>query len=159
MGSAIAYFLSSRDESRGLRIGVLEPDPTYAQASTSLSVGGIRQQFSTPENILLSRFTAEFLRDAPAALSVAGDIPDLGFVEAGYLFLATPAGRGILEANLARQRALGAEVILLDPGALKDRFPWLEVSGLAAGSLGLRGEGWLDPYSLLRAFRRKGMGR
>ena len=41
----------------------------------------------------------------------------------------------------------------------KTRFPWLEVSDLAAGSLGLRGEGWLDPYSLLQAFRKKAVSQ
>ncbi|MGW8264955.1 MAG: NAD(P)/FAD-dependent oxidoreductase [Longimicrobiales bacterium] len=155
VGSSAAYFLSIRAEAQALRIGVVEPDPTYARSSTALSVGGVRQQFSTPENILLSRFTAEFLSSATVALAVDGQGPDLGFVQAGYLFLATPAGMGILEKNHARQTALGAEVALLDPGELKGRFPWLEVSDLAAGSLGLRGEGWLDPYSLLQAFRRK----
>jgi sarcosine oxidase len=43
----------------------------------------------------------------------------------------------------------------LDAAALKRRFPWLSVDGLAAGSLGLSNEGWFDPYALLQAFRRK----
>lgn len=155
VGSATAYFLSSRPEGRNLSVGVLEPDPTYARSSTALSVGGIRQQFSTPENILLSRFTAEFLESASERLSVEGVAPDLGFKEAGYLFLATPAGRAVLESNHALQTSLGVEASILEPSSLAERFPWMDVSGLAAGSLGLRGEGWLDPYSLLQAFRRK----
>ena len=159
VGSSAAFFLSARDESRSLRIGVVEPDPTYARSSTALSVGGVRQQFSTPENILLSRFTAEFLSSASRDLAVEGEAPELGFVEAGYLFLATRAGLGILEANHSRQTALGVEAAILDPGELERRFPWLHVSDLAAGSLGLRGEGWLDPYSLLQAFRRKAISQ
>jgi sarcosine oxidase len=118
-------------------------------------VGGIRQQFSTPENILLSRFTAEFLASAPDLLAVEGEAPELGFVEGGYLFLATPAGMPALESNHAVQRSLGVEVAILEPPALAERFPWMDVSDLAAGSLGLKGEGWLDPYSLLQGFRRK----
>lgn len=159
VGSSAAFFLSIPAEAHALRIGVVEPDPTYARSSTALSVGGVRQQFSTPENILLSRFTAEFLSSATTALAVDDEGPELGFVEAGYLFLATPAGSGILKRNHARQTALEAEVALLSPGELKRRFPWLEVSDLAAGSLGLRGEGWLDPYSLLQAFRRKAVSQ
>jgi FAD-dependent oxidoreductase domain-containing protein 1 len=159
VGSATAYFLSAPSEGRTLRIGVLEPDPTYAGSSTALSVGGVRQQFSTPENILLSRFTAEFLRWAPDLLAVRGEVPEFGFVEAGYLFLATPAGGEILQRNHARQTSLGAEVAILAPDELQSRFPWLETSDLAAGSLGLRGEGWLDPYSLLQAFRRKAISQ
>ncbi|HEU4827145.1 MAG TPA: FAD-binding oxidoreductase, partial [Dongiaceae bacterium] len=34
-------------------------------------------------------------------------------------------------------------------------FPWLNCGDLAGGSFGPRNEGWLDPYSLLQAFRRK----
>lgn len=37
--------------------------PQYSRASTVLSVGGIRQQFSVPENIQLSLFSIEFLRN------------------------------------------------------------------------------------------------
>jgi glycine/D-amino acid oxidase-like deaminating enzyme len=60
-----------------------------------------------------------------------------------------------LRANHRTQRALGAEVALLDPAALHERFPWLHAGDLAGGSLGLRGEGWLDAYSLVMALRRK----
>ena len=155
VGSSVAFFLSDSTGGAGLRIGVVEPDPTYARSSTALSVGGVRQQFSTPENIQLSRFTAQFLATAPQTLEVGGESPDLGFVEAGYLFLASPSGREILERNRSVQESLGVEVAILEPADLKGRFPWLEVSDLSAGSLGLRGEGWLDPYSLLQAFRRK----
>jgi FAD-dependent oxidoreductase domain-containing protein 1 len=140
---------------RPLRIAVVEKDPTYERSSTALSVGGVRQQFSTPENLLLSRFTAQFVRRAPELLAVDGERPDLGFVEAGYLFLATEAGLPILHRNHALQRELGAEVAVLSPEELQEAFPWMEVGDLAAGSLGLRGEGWLDPHSLLQAFRGK----
>ncbi len=155
IGSSIAYFLSCEPEARSLRIAVVERDPTYARSSTALSVGGVRQQFSTPENILMSQFSVDFFRRAEDELAFEGVLPDLGFREAGYLFLATAPGLPILERNLAVQTSLGAEVVLLKPSALATRFPWLNTSDLAAGSLGVRGEGWLDPFSLLQAFRAK----
>jgi Glycine/D-amino acid oxidases (deaminating) len=64
-------------------------------------------------------------------------------------------GLATLEANHRTQRGLGADIALLDPAALKARFPWLKTDDLAAGTLGLSNEGWIDPYSLLQAFRRK----
>ena len=154
IGSAIAYFLLGPMGFPG-RVIVVEKDPTYADAATSRSAGGIRQQFSTPENIAMSSFGAQFVKHVGEYLSVEGEAPSIPFTEWGYLFLATPAGLPILEANHRTQRGLGADIALLDPAALKARFPWLKTDDLAAGTLGLSNEGWIDPYSLLQAFRRK----
>ena len=155
VGSSVAYFLSALSGPGSLRIGVIEADPTYSTSSTTLSVGGIRHQFSTPENILLSQFASDFVRSAPKLLAVDDDVPELGFIEEGYLFLARESGMGTLESNHALQISLGTEVALLTPDGMKESFPWLNVSDLAGGALGLRGEGWLDPYSLLQAFKKK----
>jgi sarcosine oxidase len=155
VGSAIAYFLAGETDYDG-SILVVEMDPTYGAAATARSVGGIRQQFSTPENILMSRFGATFIKEhARDRLAVDGESPDFGFVEGGYLFLATEAGLPILKQNHAIQRSLGADIVLLQPHELAARFPWLSVDDLAAGTLGLANEGWVDPYALLQAFKRK----
>ncbi len=73
----------------------------------------------------------------------------------GYLFLAGEAGVESLRRAHAIQTQHGAEVALLTPAQLAERFPWLETTDLAAGTLGLRGEGWFDGYLLLTAFGRK----
>jgi glycine/D-amino acid oxidase-like deaminating enzyme len=157
VGSAAAYFLATRlrPGGRGARIVLLERDPSYANCATARSVASIRHQFSTPENIRLSMFGTRFLREAAELLEVDGERPALGFVERGYLFLASAAGRPVLEANHRVQRAEGAQVALLEPAPLQARFPWLRVDDLAAGSLGLEGEGWLDGHALMHALRRK----
>ena len=155
IGSAIAYFLASDPGFSG-QVTVIERDPTYARASTPLSAGGIRQQFSTPENIAIGQFGAAFLKRVPDLLEVEGERPDIHFVEGGYLFLASEAGRAILERNHATQRAQGVEgTVLLEPDELARRFPWLSLDGLALGCLGVRDEGWFDPFTLLQAFKRK----
>jgi len=153
IGSAIAYFLRLRGDQA--EVTVVERDPTYARASSALSASSIRQQFSTPANILISQFGIGFLRGIGETLAADGERPDIGLREPGDLFLATARGRPVLEANHATQRAHGASVALLEPTALRARFPWLAVDDLAAGSLGLAGEGWFDGYGLLQAFRRK----
>src|ERR671929_65632 len=61
--------------------------------------------------------------------------------------------------NIAIQREHGADVALLDPAALAERFPWLSTEGLAGASLGLSGEGWFDGYALLRALRAKALAQ
>ncbi len=155
VGSSVAYFLASHPRFAG-EVIVVERDPTYRRASSALSASAIRQQFSTAVNIEIGRFGIEFLRHIGAHLAVDDDRPDVGLREAGYLFLATRAGFPVLEQNYRLQRQHGVDVALLGPDDLPARFPWLTTRGIAAGSLGLSGEGWFDGYGLLQAFRRKG---
>lgn len=154
MGSSTACHLASRADFSG-GITVIERDPTYARASSSLSASSIREQFSTPVNIAMSQFGLEFLRAAPRTLAVDGDCPELSLRLPGYLFLASEAGLPVLRDNHATQIRHGADVALLTPAEIVARFPWMSADGVAAGSLGLSREGTFDGPALLAAFRRK----
>ncbi len=154
VGSAAAYFLRAQTGFKG-SVLVVEKDFSYEHSATARSAASIRHQFSTPENIRMSQFGSHFIQNIGDFLAVDGEVPDVGFHEGGYLFLATPAGRDVLEANHRVQRSLGVDVALLAPAQLQVRFPWLNTADLSAGSLGLSGEGWLDAYGLMQAFRRK----
>lgn len=155
MGCATAYALSTRTTAK---ITILEQDTSYQTSSTTRSAGGIRQQFSTPENIALSQATLALLERLTTEF---GSSADLSFREQGYLILATNEGLPILNENVELQNRLHANVALLQPDALTSRFPWLDTTNIACGSLGLSGEGWIDPsayLTLLRnAVRRQGV--
>jgi len=151
MGSSIAWHLAGLGESN---VAVVERDPTYAQASSALSASSIRQQFSTPLNIHLSRYGIGFLRQAKELLDV-----DLGLKEPGYLFLASPAGEAVLRANHAVQKGEGCAVELLDPATLGRQFPAISSEGVALASYGTANEGWFDGPALMQAFRRKARER
>lgn len=153
IGSAVASF-TLRDPAFAGRVTVVERDPSYARASSALSASSIRQQFTTPVNIELSRYGIEFLRDIGARLEADGERPHVGLVEPGYLYLAGEEGAHALGRNHALQRAHDVDVALLDAPALASRFPWLNVDDLACGVLGLTGEGWFDGYAVMQAFRR-----
>ncbi len=154
IGSAAAYWLRRLDPR--CRVVVLERDRSYARASSQLSASGIRQQFTTPANIALSQFGVAFLHRAREELAVEGELPpDAAFREQGYLTLAASDGLAALEAAFSVQREEGADVAWLDPAALAARFPWLITGGIAAGVLGLSGEGWFDGPGLHAALRRK----
>jgi len=154
VGSSIAYFLKSMAGFDG-SVTVLEKDPSYEFGSTARSWGGVRQQFSTPENILMSQFMQEFLGEITRHLAVDDTPIDVGYREYGYLFLAEDRHIPLLYTNNAIQRKLGVNVGLLDTDDLARGYPWMNVSDLAGGSLGLSGEGRLDAYSLNQAFRKK----
>lgn len=153
MGSATAYFL--RTLSPDVNVTVFERDPAYEKASSALSAGGIRQQFSTALNCQMSLFGISFLRDLGKLLEVDGDRPDIGLTEGGYLYLCTAADEAVLRSRYELQRSQGADVRFMSPGELKDFFPWLATDDLAAGVYGQSGEGWYDGYGLMRALRRK----
>jgi len=138
VGSAVAYFLT-HDLGFAGSIAVIERDPTYAHAATTLSAASIRQQFSTPENIRMSRFGVAFFRRLKERF---GPDADIAFRERGYLLLAGEAGAATLKANHGVQRTEGADIALMDRAALVDRFPWLNISDLALGAFGRSGEGW-----------------
>lgn len=154
VGSAIAYFLK-RDGFSG-RVVVVEKDPSYQWCASGRAVAGIRQQFSTPENIRLSQFGVGFYRGIKAEF---GDDADVAFRERGYMVMASPEGRATLEANIRLQTSLGADVELLEPAEIERRFPWLSVEGLGAAGWGRSGEGWVDPASLVQLLRKGAIAR
>ena len=154
VGSSTAYHLA-RDPAFKGAITVVERDPTYRIASSSLSASSIRQQFSTPVCIRMSQYGRQFLEDGAGLLAVDGDRPALGYRQRGYLFLASGAGAAVLRENHAVQTAEGADIALLTPGEIAARWPWMSTDGVALGAWGNAGEGWFDGPALLAAYRRK----
>lgn len=155
LGMSAAYWLKQRNP-EGYTVTLVERDPTYTRAATVLSCGGIRQQFSLEENIKMSLFSAEFLRDIKQHLSVLDlDPPDIQFNHQGYLFLASDEGTKIMEENHRIQTSLGANIDLMSTTKLKEKFPWLNTSDLSLGSYGIKNEGWFDPWMFLVALKTK----
>ena len=149
VGSSIAYYL--HEEGFSGSVALIERDPQFSHAATTLSCASIRQQFSIPENIRLSQFTVALFRRLEEEFGAGADI---AFRENGYLILAGQNGLPVLKENHATQEAEGADIALEDPAALKRRFSWLSTEGIAAGAFGRSGEGWFDAHALLALFRK-----
>jgi glycine/D-amino acid oxidase-like deaminating enzyme len=153
-GSSTAYHLASQPGFDG-SVLVVERDPTYENAPSARASGGIRQQFSTRENVQIGLFGAHFVKTIDERLAVDGEPVGLVFRERGYCLLATAEALPLMQASHAVQREEGADIVFDDREALARRFPWLHCDGLAGGFFGRSNEGWVDPYGLLMAFRRK----
>lgn len=152
MGASVAFWLTRMQP--GLQVTVVEMDPSFARSSTALSAASIRQQFSNPVNVQISRFGIDFIRDFQGSLGQEVGVPSLGLKENGYLFLAeTEGGAALMEDLAAMQRGLGAETMVLAPAEIAARFPWIETAGLTAASYGPRLEGWFDNMGLLAGLR------
>ena len=152
MGASVAWWLTKMQP--GIKVTVLERDPTFAHASTALSVASIRQQFTNPVNVQISRFGVEFIRNFGAELGLEGGAGDLGLKENGYLFLAgSQAAAEVMSEVAQMQRAHGAATQVLSPDQIAARYPWMTTGDLVAGSFGPRDEGWFDNMGLLGGFR------
>ena len=147
IGSAVAYFL--RELGLDGSVLVIERDSSYAQSSTALSASGIRQQFSSPLNVKISQFGAEFIKGAKDRWGV-----DLHLRENGYLYLSNSTkGAQVLRENHAVQVGEGADVTLLDVTSLAEKFPHLRLDDILLGSHGQSDEGWFDGVGLMQGLR------
>ena len=155
IGSSIAYFLTANPDYNG-SVLIIEKDPTFATAGTSLSSSAIRNQFSNPINVEIGQFGTHFIRNFAETMQVGDDKPDLDFHEGGYLFLAADDLQAeILRDNHEVQKNLGADVVLWSPEEIKANFPHLRVQDLQLASYGRSGEGWFSNTGLMNGFRKK----
>ncbi len=153
MGSAVAWNLACASDFQG-RILVVEPDPTYEFASTSLSNSCMRQQFSTEVNIKISQYGADFVRNFKTTIGDA-EAPDIPVNYFGYLYMAdTDAFADHLRTNQVFQAGLGAGTVILRPEEIAARFPFYDLEGIILGSYGTRDEGYFDGITMFDWWRR-----
>lgn len=155
IGSAVAYYLAANPDFNG-SVLVVEKDPTYLKAATSLSSSSIRTQFSNPINVKISQYGSEVIRNFGEMMQVGDDKPDLGFHSGGYLFLAsTPEQVQVLKENHEVQVSCGADVVLWNRDELANAFPHLNVADIELASYGRSGEGWFNNTGLMYGFKNK----
>ncbi len=152
MGSSVAYHLAADPGFSG-SILVLEKDPSYQRCASALSRPRSASNIPPP-SMCRSRSMASPSCAASARIwRWRGKRPPSA-ARGRYLFLATPEGRGALEAGHAIQQRWGGHRFA-QPAAIAGRFSLAETGDLAAGCYGRSGEGWFDGYGLMQAIRRK----
>ena len=153
MGSSLAWFLTSNPDFDG-SVLVVEREPTYALAATSLSNSCIRQQFSSALNVKISQFGAEFVQNLPRFMG--SDAPKLKIQNFGYMYLANnPSFAEALRASHKVQVAAGAGTRLLDPDQIAQDYPFYAVDDLILGSINTVDEGYFDGITVFDMFRRQ----
>ena len=108
MGSATAYYLMKMD--RGLKVAVVERDPSYTRASTTLSMSNVRIQFSLKENIQISQYTLEVLEKFEEEMAVEDNKPNLYFHREGNLFLFDSENQRVAEQAYNLQKDLSCRI-------------------------------------------------
>ena len=154
MGSSTAWWLTELGFTG--RVLVIERDPSYEKAATTLSFSCIRQQFSTELNIRISQFGADFVQSLRQRMGGDDRVPELKIQNFGYLYLADDAGFAeVLRANQKVQAAAGAGTRLLAPDQIRAEFPFMVADDLVLGSLNTKDEGYFDGSTVFDWFRRK----
>jgi glycine/D-amino acid oxidase-like deaminating enzyme len=154
-GSAAAYFLSE-DPSFDGTVLVVEPDWTYDRANTTRAQNSIRAQFSNQLNVRLSQFGMNFIDEFHERVQVDGESPWLNFRGTGYLFIADDeAAFKQLERESLDQLALGAEVEMLRPVQVAERYPYMDATQMAGARVGGMREGSFDGWSLFQGLRQR----
>jgi FAD-dependent oxidoreductase domain-containing protein 1 len=152
MGSATAYYLMTADAT--LRVAVVERDPTYAQASTTLSLSNVRTQFSLKENVQISLYTLQILKTFEEDMAVEGQKPRVYFRQEGNLFLVDAAGENAASKALEMQQQLGCRVQWWTPQMILANYPLYETQKFAGGTFG-PDDGYFDAYAVLMGYKAK----
>jgi sarcosine oxidase, subunit beta len=137
IGASVAYHLALL----GADDVVVAERGELASGSTARAMGGVRQQFSTREEVVLARESIAFLAELGPQF----------FRQVGYLFLATTEpGLADLEERRALQTSLGVPVERVDPSVVR---------GLAVddviGATCCWSDGVADPHAVAREVLRR----
>lgn len=150
VGASVAYHLALR----GCRdVLVLEKEEAEISGSTARSAAGVRHQFSSATNILLSRYSIERLRAFDEEVGGHAELHQVG-----YLFLVDDeATWEQYRRNVALQRELGVRVELLTPEEAARFVPRMRSDDLVGATFG-PDDGYVDPYGIALGYLRAAQG-
>jgi len=146
IGASIAYHLALRGCSDVL---ILEKEEAEVSGSTARSAAGVRHQFSSATNILLSRYSIERLRAFDQEVGGHAELHQIG-----YLFLVNDEPTWAqYQRNVALQRQLGVRVELLTPEEAARFVPGMRRDDLLGATFG-PDDGYCDPYGIALGYLR-----
>jgi glycine/D-amino acid oxidase-like deaminating enzyme len=152
MGSATAYYLTKNDPT--LKVTVIERDPTYARASTTLSMSNVRIQFSLKENIQISQYAFDVLNGFENEMAVDGDKPKIYYRREGNLFLVDESNEMQAKRAFKLQKSLGCRIEWWTPQKITAVFPLYETGSFLGGTYG-PDDGHFDAYAALMGYKAK----
>ncbi|MFC6939882.1 NAD(P)/FAD-dependent oxidoreductase [Salinirubellus sp. GCM10025818] len=142
VGLASAYYLADR----GASVTLLDKG-SLGSGSTDRAVGGIRAQFSSPENVDLSLAAMEVWDEFEEEFGTT-----IEHRRPGYLFLARTEGvADALRGAAEMQRGKGVPTETLSPGELGERWPALHAERYLVGTYSPT-DGFADPHLAVQGF-------
>ena len=143
VGCSIAYHLALQGAPR---VVVVEKD-LICSGSTGKSAGGIRQQFATEINLLLSIESLRMFHRMREELGV-----DPEFRQVGYLFMATtPAELEMFRRQAEIQQRYGIPVRIVSPDDMRRLVPYVRLNDIIGGVYCPTG-GYAAPYEVTMGY-------
>lgn len=144
-GVAIGYNLLKN----GAENVVILEKSFLASGATGRCGAGIRQQWGTELNCIMSKYSCEFFEHAVEELGYDGDIE---FHQGGYMMLvSTEQELAMMRQNVALQNRLGISSRILDLAQAKEIIPFLNTEPLLAATF-YEQDGHLNPFHTTQAF-------
>ncbi len=143
MGASCAYRLSER----GLKVAILEAQPSPAMGSTGRSVAGVRVQFTEEVNIRLSW---ESIQEYQHFQDLYGE--DVGYRPIGYLLLVPPERLAVHMDGVRLQERIGVPVQVL-PVEKAQNLVQFDPTDIACITYG-PADGIVDPHLVTFAYLR-----
>ncbi|HEC87554.1 MAG TPA: FAD-binding oxidoreductase [Thermoplasmatales archaeon] len=145
-GCSLAYQLAKK----GLEVVLLEKN-YIASGATGRCGAGIRQQWSTKENVKLAMESVKIFE------RLSREFGDIGFRQGGYLIAIHDDNEmKQAEKNVEMQRSLGLKVSIIDSDEIIKIVPILDVKGMhAIGATFCPTDGHADPFKTTFAYARE----
>ena len=144
-GCATAYFLAKK----GVKNVLLIEKGYLASGSTGRCGAGIRQQWGTELNCMISKHSCDFFENANEELQYEGDIE---FKQGGYLLVSsTEREHEQFIKNIEVQNRMGIHSKLLTLEEAKEIVPFLNTEGLISAAFHEK-DGHLNPFHTTQAF-------
>ncbi len=146
IGTGIAYNLAKL----GIRDVVLVEQKRHSYGSTGRCGGGIRQQWSTEENIKLAKASVELFEGMHEELGV-----DIGLIQGGYLIPAfTEDEISTYKKNTALQNSIGVPTRWLSNDEIKELVPMLNTEKMM-GATFCPTDGHANPFAVTEGYANK----
>ncbi len=151
LGASAAHFLTKL----GYGDVALLDKGTVCSGSTQYSAANVRQHYSNEVGIRLALRAAEMFSSDEEELGGPS-----GFVRCGYMVMAPHGEEQAIRKVVPLQRSLGVQTEILSVDELAERYPEIDVDGVALACLETT-SGYADPVrttrSLVESARRRGL--
>ncbi|WP_338034198.1 FAD-binding oxidoreductase [Herpetosiphon giganteus] len=147
IGASVAYHLAARGCTE---VVVLEKEAVEVTGSTARSAAGVRHQFSSRTNILLSQYSIERYKHFTEEIGGHAELH-----QHGYLFLFNDqAAWQAYQAVIELQQSLKVPVEVLTPEQAAGYIPELNISDLV-GATYCAEDGFVDPHGIAMGYLNK----